>query len=211
MWGGGLGAACRTCTPSHASRPPLPSPSFFTQALTLSQTAGATALDAAAAALASLAPGADAHRRHPAVARLLRQSPSPQLAAYVECKGWRSRGSALTADAVSDAVAECAAGVADADAAAVAADALLAAVQRRCDEAAGGDDADTSLLTSVAAVAAVADAAATTADVRRRVAAWLAVDVDADDVAGVALAWRLTPCVAEEDVQAALRVERERR
>lgn len=115
----------------------------------------------------------------------------------------------MTADAVSDAVAECAAGVVDADAAAATAEALLASVQRRCGEA-SGDDANTSPLTSVAAVAAVADAAAMTADVRRRVVAWLAVDVDADDVAGVALAWRLTPCVAEEDVATALRVERER-
>lgn len=190
--------------PSHFRQPTHPA-SKHSQALVLTQTTGAAALDAAAAALASLAPGADAHRRHPAVTRLLRQCPSPQLAAYVEGKAWRS--SAKTADVISDAVVACVDGAAVAEKAAAAADALLATVQRRCVEA--GDGTNDDLLAATAAIAALADAAAAALDLRRRVAAWLGVDADADDVAGVALAWRLTPGVADEDVEAALRVERE--
>jgi hypothetical protein len=118
-------------------------------------------------------------------------------------RGWSCASDARAADVISDATSVAAAGAAAAADAEAAAARLLDAVRGR-----GGSN-DDACLASAAAVAAVADAAAATADVRRRVAAWLSPAADPDAVAGTALAWRLTPVVAGEDVTGALAVERE--
>lgn len=200
--------------PLAAARAPLSRPSHSPQAVETTRRLGATALEAAATALDSVAPAADAHRAHPAVARLLAACPSPQLDAYVRARRWLPASAGGAAAAVGDAVVAVAEGADAARAAAEAmTDVMLEASPDRLAEAAASaarwlPPGAAAAPAATAALAALADALDATVALRDRVASWLGPGAAPDEVRGVALAWRNAPFVDPADAGAALALAR---